>query len=132
MKQLARKQHHRADDLQARLTRRVLEVRHMRDRLSEVRRLRYLLSKHVVPDAVTAIRLVFGPYGEQAVRVSSCETGGTFDVHARNGQYLGLFQMGDYARGRYGHSYSALGQAQAAYRYFTDSGRGWGPWSCKP
>ena len=23
-------------------------------------------------------------------------------------------------------------QAKAAHRYFVDSGRGWGPWSCKP
>lgn len=129
---VGQRQRARADDLQARLTVRVLEVRRMRDRLGEVRRLRYMLSKHAVPDAVTAIRLVFGPYGEQAVRVSSCETGGTFDVNAQNGQYLGLFQMGSYARGRYGHSYTALGQAQAAYRYFVDSGRDWSPWECQP
>jgi hypothetical protein len=40
--------------------------------------------------------------------------------------------MGDYARGRYGHSETALGQAQAAYRYFVASGRDWSPWTCQP
>jgi hypothetical protein len=82
--------------------------------------------------AVNAIRQVFGRYADQAIRVVDCETGGTFSVYARNGQYLGLFQMGDYARGRYGHAWTALGQARAAYRYFVDTGRSWRPWSCKP
>ena len=81
---------------------------------------------------IMAIRLVFGSYADQAIRVSFCETGGTFSTYATNGQYLGLFQMGNYARGRYGHSDSALGPAQAAYRYFVESGRDWSPWECKP
>jgi len=76
------------------------------------------------------IRSVFGRYGDQAVRVASCESG--LSIWARNGQYLGLFQMGDYARAKYGHSWNALGQSRSAYRYFRDSGYGWGPWSCKP
>lgn len=83
-------------------------------------------------DPVAAIRYVFGPYGDQAVRVSSCETGGTFHVGAQNGQYLGLFQMGEFARSTYGHSGTPIGQARAAYRYFVASGRDWSPWSCKP
>ncbi len=77
-----------------------------------------------------AICQVFGPYCSQAIRVADCETGGTFSVHARNGQYLGLFQMGDYARSTYGHSWTALGQARAAHRYFLDAG--WSPWQCLP
>ena len=77
------------------------------------------------------IKKVFGQYGSQAVRVSECESGLTITAH--NGQYLGLFQMGSYARGKYGHHYhSAWGQARSAYKYFKDSGYGWGPWSCKP
>ena len=71
-------------------------------------------------------------YRAEAYRVAGCETGYTYDVYARNGQYLGLWQMGSYARGRYGHSWTALGQARAAYRYFVDSGRDWSPWECKP
>ena len=82
--------------------------------------------------AICVIKLVFGRYGDQAVRVAGCETGGTFSVWARNGQYLGLFQMGSYARSLYGHSWNAWGQARAAYQYFVDSGRDWSPWSCKP
>ena len=73
---------------------------------------------------------VFGRYCSQAIRVSSCESG--HHTWAQNGQYLGLFQMGYYARSRYGHSSNAWGQARAAYRYFVDSGRDWSPWSCKP
>jgi hypothetical protein len=76
------------------------------------------------------IRQVFGVYGEQAVAVARCESGLT--TGAENGQYLGLFQMGSYARSTYGHSWNAWGQARAAYRYFVDSGRDWSPWSCRP
>jgi hypothetical protein len=82
--------------------------------------------------AQEAIRYVFGPYGDQAVRVADCETGGTFSIWARNGQYLGLFQMGSYARARYGHAWNAWAEAVSAYRYFIDSGRDWSPWTCKP
>lgn len=79
-----------------------------------------------------AICHVFGSYCSQALSVARCETGGTFSVYAQNGQYLGLFQMGSYARSRYGHSWTAIGQARAAYGYFVDSGRDWSPWQCRP
>lgn len=77
-----------------------------------------------------AIRYVFGRYADQALAVSWCESHRT--TYAENGQYLGLFQMGSYARSTYGHGSSALDQARAAYRYFVASGRDWSPWSCKP
>lgn len=83
-------------------------------------------------DPRTAIRMVFGRYADQALSVAGCETGGTYSVYASNGQYLGLFQMGDYARGRYGHGTTAIAQARAAYRYFSSSGYDWSPWECKP
>lgn len=67
-----------------------------------------------------------------AWRVADCETGGTFSVWANNGQYLGLFQMGDYARSRYGHGWNPWAQARAAHRYYVDSGRDWSPWQCRP
>lgn len=73
---------------------------------------------------------VFGPYCWQALRVARCESG--LYTWARNGQYLGLFQMGSYARARYGHGNDPWTQARAAYRYFVDSGRDWSPWTCKP
>lgn len=73
---------------------------------------------------------VFGSYCSQALAVARCESG--LYLWAQNGQYLGTFQMGDYARGRYGHAPHAWGQARAAYRYFVDSGRDWSPWACRP
>jgi hypothetical protein len=81
-------------------------------------------------NAVAAINVTFGRYAGQALSVAYCES--RWSTRARNGQYLGLFQMGTYARSRYGHSHTAIGQARAAHRYFVASGRTWGPWSCKP
>jgi hypothetical protein len=89
---------------------------------------RTLQSAAVTP--VDAIRLVFGPYADQAVRVASCESG--WNTQATNGQYYGLFQMGTAERAVYGDGNSALEQAKAAYRYFVASGSDWSPWTCKP
>lgn len=83
-------------------------------------------------DPQEAICHVFGVYCSEALRVASCESGGTFSVWSHNGQYLGMFQMGSSERARYGHSDTALGQARAAYAYFVASGRDWSPWSCRP
>jgi hypothetical protein len=77
-----------------------------------------------------AICAVFKGNCREALAVARCES--NFSTSARNGQYLGLFQMGSFARGLYGHGSSPLSQARAAYRYFVDSGRDWSPWSCKP
>ncbi len=79
-----------------------------------------------------AVCQAFGRYCAQAMRVVGCETGGTYSVWARNGQYLGLFQMGSRERARYGHGSTARLQARAAFRYFVASGRDWSPWACKP
>lgn len=73
---------------------------------------------------------VFGDYCSQALRVARCESG--LRIDARNGEYLGLFQMGADERRLFGHGSTAGAQARAAHRYFVASGRGWGPWSCKP
>lgn len=83
-------------------------------------------------DPISAIYHVFKNYGIEALAVASCESGGTFSTRAHNGQYLGMFQMGDYARQLYGHGDTALQQARAAHRYFVASGKDWSPWSCKP
>jgi hypothetical protein len=77
-------------------------------------------------DPRTAVMAVFGRHGRDAVRVFECES--HLNPYARNGQYLGIAQMGSWARSRYGHSSSALGQARAAYRNFRDNG--WSQWSC--
>jgi len=79
----------------------------------------------------TAICHVFGDrYCGQALRVAGCES--HLRLTARNGQYLGLFQMGSSERRRFGHGRTAFRQAKAAHRYFVLSGRDWSPWSCKP
>lgn len=94
------------------------------------RELRETRARLVPVTPAAAICSVFGGYCSQAISVARCESG--LSVYASNGQYLGLFQMGTYARSRYGHSYTAYGQARAAYGYFRDSGYSWAPWSCKP
>lgn len=73
---------------------------------------------------------VFGPYCSEALAVARCESG--FSIHAVNGQYLGLFQMGSSERATYatiGYS-TAYEQTVAAHNYFAVAG--WGPWSCRP
>jgi hypothetical protein len=76
-----------------------------------------------------AICEVFGPYCRQALAVAWCESG--HQTTARNGQYLGLFQMGTYARQLAGHGDTAYEQAMAAFRLFLKTGRDWSPWSCR-
>lgn len=73
---------------------------------------------------------VFGPYCQQALRVSWCES--KWYVWAGNGQYLGIFQMGAWERRTFGHGPGAWAQARAAWKYFVASGKDWSPWSCKP
>ena len=76
-----------------------------------------------------AICDVFGSYCQEAVAVAWCES--RLSTTAQNGEYLGLFQMGSYARRLFGHGASAHEQALAARRYFVRSGRDWSPWSCR-
>jgi len=77
-----------------------------------------------------AICRVFNRHCGEALRVVRCES--RFRTNARNGQYLGLFQMGASERRRFGHGLTAIEQSRAAHRYFVLSGRDWSPWSCKP
>lgn len=70
---------------------------------------------------------VFGSACSMAVRVASRESG--FSIYARNGQYLGIFQMGSSERAKFatiGYS-TAYEQIVAAHNYFLVSG--WSPWS---
>ena len=76
----------------------------------------------------TAICSVFGSYCREALAVAWCES--RLRPMAQNGQYLGLFQMGWYARRQFGHGSTPRAQAIAAHRYFVRSGRDWSPWSC--
>lgn len=79
-------------------------------------------------NAQHAICSVFGPYCAEAKVVAKCETGNTWDVWARNGQYRGLFQMGTEERKTYGHGIDPWSQARAARRYFLATARTWRPW----
>jgi hypothetical protein len=99
---------------------------------AQVRRLRRGVSVQLVKQPRLAITLMFGPYAGEALAVADCETGGRFATTARNGQHLGLFQMGAGERALYGHGSTPLAQARAAYVYFVVSGRDWSPWTCKP
>lgn len=83
-------------------------------------------------EARAAIYAVFGSHASEAMRVSYCETGGTYSPYAQNGQYRGIFQMGEWERTTYGHGSDVWTQARAAYRYFRASGYRWTAWSCKP
>lgn len=85
-----------------------------------------------------AIVYVFKRIGQQAtaLAVASCEAASCayhgdlsiwrhpYCTRATNGQYRGCFQMGDWARSRYGHGRTALEQAWAAFRYVVEA-HGW-------
>jgi hypothetical protein len=83
-------------------------------------------------DPAKAICHVFGAYCTEAIAVAKCESGWSMTPRAHNGQYLGSFQMGSYARSRYGHGDTVLEQARAAFAYFKAAGSDWSPWSCRP
>ena len=86
-------------------------------------------------DVRGAIDFYFGRYADEAWAVTACES--THSIYDQLGQYLGLFQMGDYAPARATAATTAANadawsQAKAAWGYFSDSGYDWSPWSCKP
>lgn len=98
-------------------------------RLQELRRI-YVLSP------IAAILYVFGSHAREAINVASCESGGgdpaRISIYAENGQYKGMFQMGDHERATYatiGYS-TPYQQTVAAHNYFNVAG--WGPWECTP
>lgn len=82
------------------------------------------------------IRLAFEEHGPQvqdeAVEVARCES--TLRADARNGQYLGLFQLGSYHYWRIdqhgGDWANAFHNAEAASDLYAE--QGWRPWSCRP
>jgi hypothetical protein len=81
---------------------------------------------------VPSVRIVARRYGfdpEGMLRVARCES--NLRRTATNGQYLGLFQLGSFARARYldGSWTDSYANALAAARYAREAG-GWGPWSC--
>lgn len=82
----------------------------------------------VPPRVFVAVRAAWHERAErvQAFNVAWCES--RYKTTARNGQFLGLFQMGAWARARYGHGTTAVAQARRAHAYWADVG--WAPWTC--
>lgn len=68
-------------------------------------------------------------YGREAWNVSGCESG--HSIWAKNGQYLGLFQVSSqWRRVIPGFAMNPWAQARHAFKVFTRTGWAWGPWSC--
>ena len=91
----------------------------------------------------STIRCVFpAPERAAALRIANCESTALVNDNiarrrglgrwARNGQYIGIYQMGSRERARYG-SYSigspAIRQVIAARNLWV--ARGWQPWACR-
>jgi hypothetical protein len=110
------------------LTKAIKEIRYYRD-LIRRRDARLEARRLAGAPPRVAICGVFKGYCRQAVSVAWCES--RLSPNARNGQYLGLFQMGSSERRLFGHGRTAHAQALAAHRYFVRSGRDWSPWSCR-
>jgi hypothetical protein len=66
---------------------------------------------------------------DRAVRIARCESG--LNPHARNGQYLGLFQLGSYHYWRFGGKpwNDPVVNIDAAAALQAE--QGWQPWSCR-
>lgn len=83
-----------------------------------------------------AIEVVFHRHGpavvDQALEVAECESG--MNPEARNGQFLGLYQMGHWHYWRFGDGdwRDPLVNALAAEGLWKDSGGSWRPWACAP
>lgn len=83
------------------------------------------LRPNETPQTVAALILQkFGVNGRKAVQVFRCES--HLKTTARNGQHLGIGQLGKAERARYGHGEDAETQINAAYELFL--ARGWNPW----
>lgn len=74
------------------------------------------------------LRWSFGRSWRDAAVVSWKE--GSWHWWARNGQYLGTFQLGSAERAAHGHGNTLAAQARAAASLWRD--RGWHPWECQP
>lgn len=91
-------------------------------------------------DAEHWISVAFGSLAGEAWSVAHCESrlrrptdadNLRRALAAQNGQYLGVWQMGNYARSRYGHGSTIREQALAAAAYRFEAGS-WSPWACRP
>lgn len=82
------------------------------------------------------IHQVFGSYGDQAVRISMCES--SLNPNAYNGILgaAGLFQIipGTWASTSYASQsvYNPVANMKAAYEIFVRDGYSWREWECQP
>lgn len=68
--------------------------------------------------------------GSQALRVARCEAGPRLSPWARNGRYLGIFQVSDHWRATVpGFAWNPWAQSRHAYRVYRLTG-GWSHWEC--
>jgi hypothetical protein len=70
------------------------------------------------------VRAVFHEEPDRAVEIFTCESG--LRTTAKRGQHLGIAQMGQAERDRFGHGDDAQTQVEAAKDYYETSG--WRPW----
>lgn len=106
------------------------------DRLRrEIRRLRRALHRDQVAEALTLASVVYGVSRRELVEVSYCES--RWLPSARNGGYLGLFQLGAGFRSRSPFfavagldPFSPYVNALAAARVVARDG--WSEWACRP
>lgn len=92
-----------------------------------------------IPAAIRAGFARFGPaVAEQAVRVSSCETGGTFDPTVVNASgHTGLFQISrryhEARVNRLGFTWDQMREAWPNITVAADlyAEQGWRPWTCR-
>jgi hypothetical protein len=82
------------------------------------------------------IRAVFGPYGNQAVAVATCESGLNPNAANPNSTARGVFQFlsSTWATTSYaGYSpFNAWANIQAAHQVFARDGYSWREWVCQP
>jgi hypothetical protein len=82
------------------------------------------------PQFKRALQAVHGSHWQEAAIVSFGES--SWHPDARNGQYLGYFQMGSYERSVTGWTSDVYGQVRAADRWNKMTGGGWRKWDCRP
>lgn len=98
---------------------------------------RHVATCNATNSAFVAIDCAWPPHlAPTAKRLADCESTASDPtpwpnngVYAQNGEYLGLFQMGDGERasnGQYGRGSAPIVQARSGYNLYKD--RGWQPW----
>jgi LysM repeat protein len=82
------------------------------------------------------IHQVFGPYGDQATNVATCESGLNPNAYNSAQGAAGLFQIvpSTWASTSYASQsvYDPTANTQAAYEIFARDGYSWSEWTCKP